>query len=307
MASDSRVTGGERWDWSPKVLSLPRPGTVAAVAGTMGTAYAYLAQAIWTAQTQVGSADGRIGLSGYAAQVQSAIVQARQEPALTELPNGEDRGTGELMIAGWDWRRGGFGAYHYFSTPIGHECAPVFESTRALSRAYFMGSGATEARARLKARMKEISADPRHLIDVGWEPMEILQDMIDDASVLDVGGAPQIVRAYQYGASEPFLVERPDGGFWLGGRELGSRSDLRAVRFGRDTEGRLQAQTFFPEGLSMYAIPPRAAPWDTEEADPLEPKRSAARWWRYRRRRGRATGHGFRRDARRLGDDEVGS
>ena len=67
-----------------------------------------------------------------------------------------------------------------------------------------------------------------------WEPLEVLLDVIGDSSVRTVGGVPQVMKIYQYGASEGFVWRARDGVDHFGGRPIlpSERFDRRIIEIG---------------------------------------------------------------------------
>lgn len=65
-----------------------------------------------------------------------------------------------------------------------------------------------------------------------WEPLEVLNDLLLDDAARTVGGAPQVIRIYQYGEAEPFVWRTPEGIDYFGGRPVqdGERFDRRVLR-----------------------------------------------------------------------------
>jgi hypothetical protein len=110
VISDSRATGGEVWDWCPKVLPLPRPATIAAVAGDLSLAYAYLVQAMSATILETGNRTGRVDIGNFVAQIDRLLKPARSSDHLTDLPPVGDMLEAELLIGGWSWRRSRFEA-----------------------------------------------------------------------------------------------------------------------------------------------------------------------------------------------------
>jgi|GEM_PF-4709290 len=108
---------------------------------------------------------------------------------------------------------------------------------------YFAGDASKEARTRLHALLNDRNA-PRPMrgdpgaseavkeMNLDWEPVEVLQRLIEDPNVRTVGGVPQLLKIYQNGLTETF-VWRDDSGDYFGGRMVkhGERFDRRVARF----------------------------------------------------------------------------
>jgi hypothetical protein len=96
---------------------------------------------------------------------------------------------------------------------------------------HLMGDAAPQARARLKRLMndRELPVPKRGDPDLerviaesffDWEPLEVLVDMTQARDVRSVGGAPQVVRIYQYGEAEAFVWRTASGTDYFGGRPI---------------------------------------------------------------------------------------
>jgi hypothetical protein len=251
VVSDSRATGGEVWDWCPKVLPLPRPSTIAAVAGDLGVSYAYLVQAVSATMLETGNRTGRVDLGNFVAQIERLLKPARSQEHLTDLTPAGDILDAELLIGGWSWRRSRFEAFKFFRDSAGDiQKQDALRGHMDTNGVHFFGSGWGDARDRLVARLRALNQPA----SVQWEPLEALLEMCADPDVREVGGAPQIVVANQHGVTDQFLVPSPgnDDELWFGGRPLGrQRSDLRALRFITNDAGRFDVEPYYPEGLSI--------------------------------------------------------
>lgn len=116
----------------------------------------------------------------------------------------------------------------------------VSESTS--SGVYFAGNVSPDAKIRLRDLMNasgenesgdQIGATPDVVqAKLDWQPVEVLQQLIAEATFDTVGGVPQLLKVYQYGASEAF-VWRQDSRDYFGGREVkhGERFDRRIAEF----------------------------------------------------------------------------
>lgn len=244
--SDSRISGGELWDRCPKLVSLPRPATAMAMSGDATTAYAFLLQAMNTCLLLDGNEVGRTDIRYLAKKLRDVYNDSRSE--VSDFPSSQDRPDVpkiDVLLFGWSWRRLQFEAYSYSYGVKGDIIMrPVVELKKEVPYGvYFAGDVKNEARERLK-QLLDKRGFPRILRGwndskkqaieavLNWEPLEILQDMIVDSDVHTVGGAPQLLRIYQYGMSESF-VWRTGEGDYFGGRKVkhGERFDRRIARF----------------------------------------------------------------------------
>lgn len=244
--SDSRLSGGESWDRCPKLIPLPRPATAIAMSGDATTAYAFLLQAMNACLLLDGNEAGRTDIQYLARKLRDAYSDSRSE--VTDLPSDQERPDVpelDVVLFGWSWRRLRFEAYSYSYDAVG---TLKMHTIRDLEEGmpygvYFAG----DARRAAKKRLGELldrrgaprplqnhddSAEQAKNANLDWEPIEVLQELIEDSDVRTVGGVPQLLKIYQYGLSESF-VWRTDSGDFFGGREVkhGERFDRRIARF----------------------------------------------------------------------------
>lgn len=244
--SDSRLSGGESWDRCPKLIPLPRPATAIAMSGDATTAYAFLLQAMNACLLLDGNEAGRTDIRYLAKKLRDAYSDSRSE--VTDLPPFQERPDVpelDVLLFGWSWRRLRFEAYSYSYDAEGklkmHTIRDLDETMPY--GVYFAGDGREEARKRLRGilnrrgaprplRGDDDSVEQARKANLDWEPLEVLQELIEDNDARTVGGIPQLLKIYQYGLSEAF-VWRTDAGDFFGGREVkhGERFDRRVARF----------------------------------------------------------------------------
>ncbi|GAA4473496.1 hypothetical protein [Phytohabitans houttuyneae] len=245
VASDSRISGGESWDACPKVMALPRPGTVMAMSGDAAEAYTFLLQAINTCNLLDGNLTGRTGLRYFAKKLRDAYADLRNH--VSDLPFGQKKAdTPKLDVAvfGWSWRDLRFEGYSFSYDPEGVLRMHNIPSLRreAAYPLHLMGDAASDARRRIHQLMKvrelprPMRGDPEssqvaHDAFLQWEPLEVIVEMAQDEEARTVGGTPQVIRIYQYGQAEAF-VWRTDDADYFGGRPVQSpeRFDRRIMR-----------------------------------------------------------------------------
>lgn len=252
--SDSRISGGESWDWCPKLMPLPRPATAIAMSGDATPAYAFLLQAMNACLLLDGNEAGRTDIRYLARKLYDAYAQSRKD--VTDLPSMQldaDVPNLDVVLFGWSWRRLRFEAYSYRYDRNGKlvmSTISEFNEARPYG-VYFAGDAAPTAKTRLHQLLKERGA-PRPMrgqpdskeqaqkAKLDWEPLEILQDLIADGMERTVGGVPQLLKIYQYGMSESF-VWRNETGDYFGGRQIGpmERFDRRVASF---VDGELNLQ-----------------------------------------------------------------
>lgn len=243
LASDSRLSGGESWDTCPKIVALPRPATAVAMSGDATAAYAFLLHAINTCHLMDGHASGRADI-GYLANKLRALY-AENRAHVFDLPAGQqkpDRVALNVVLVGWSWRNLCFEGYSFKYDKNGdlqmHRLHQLED--RAWGSFYLAGDASVSARRQLWKLIRERQftlpkpkEDPESAriasgTFLNWEPLEVLRQTIANPSNRTVGGAPQLLKIYQYGECESF-VWRDSSGDYFGGRPVrhGERFDRR--------------------------------------------------------------------------------
>lgn len=251
--SDSRVSAGELWDLCPKLIPLPRPATAIAMSGDATTAYAFLLQAMNTCLLLDGNEAGRTDIRYLARKLRDIYSESRSE--IKDAPSWQSNADIELnvILFGWSWRRLRFEAFSYKYNIHGNlVMQPVseLEEDKAYG-VYFAGDATQAAKEALSKLLHDkglqypkksdpAAATVAREANLDWEPLEILQNVINDSDIRTVGGVPQLLRIYQYGMTESF-VWRDESGDYFGGRPVrhGERFDRRIVQF---EDGKLQVK-----------------------------------------------------------------
>jgi hypothetical protein len=75
----------------------------------------------------------------------------------------------------------------------------------------FAGDRAVEARNRLASLLDSKYTNADEFQGLNWEPFEVIRDMLRDPNHSEtIGGAPQVVKVYQYFQTAPLAVYWPD-------------------------------------------------------------------------------------------------
>lgn len=216
------------------------------MSGDATTAYAFLIQAMNACLLLDGNEAGRTDIRYLARKLRDLYAESRRE--VGDLRPGQTKADVpelDVVLFGWSWRRLRYEAYSYKYDRMG---AMVMTPIRDLEEStaygvYFAGDASKEAKARLRTILdyadapRPMSGDPgaseaaKEMV-LDWEPLEVLQQLIDDPDARTVGGAPQMLKIYQNGLTEAF-VWRDDSGDYFGGRAVkhGERFDRRVARF----------------------------------------------------------------------------
>ncbi len=215
VASDSRLTGGVTFESGPKLFPLPRGDSVIAFAGDTWFAYPLIIQLLRYVD-DFDRANSRAqdicDMVGHCERVCSALL--RELVSLSSpIPEGIDIARDfTIALAGYSWQRQRFKVWTSLVSRSGD-----FKFTRPLKSlhgAVFLGSGRAEAFRRLGRMLPSRKRGGRTQLprQLGWEPFDILRDVIREGVDVSVGGAPQIVKVYRHMNSMTYAVPWRMGG-----------------------------------------------------------------------------------------------
>ncbi len=216
FATDSSLTGGEKWNQGVKLFELPRPDCLICFAGETGRAYPLILNLISSIKLDRRLQSPRTDIEevlSYLATLFTSLVGT----IVNEIP-GQDihelRAGAKFLFGGWSWLQGRFRVWQlYYSKD---------------AEAFVYQEGTDEPN---KNRIYTFLGDPEDVVDnatqaykqlifdndiqddkMDMEPLQILIEMSRDRSIRTVDGAIQIAKVYKSGASEFFGINWPSSG-----------------------------------------------------------------------------------------------
>lgn len=237
VASDSRLSGGERWDACAKVFDIGRTDAVLAFAGDTSRALPLVFQAVATTRSYEGSALRTLDLPKFAGHLRRVLnlvlsravgVAAEQEPDC------------EFILAGWSWSLNRFLIYKFeFDRGADGFISYATKPPRSLKKlGYPSFAIAGDGGPILKGKLAEKIG--RNLIpaDTDYLPLEELyQQTVDDSFRLSsVGGPVQVIKIYRSIRIEHLAVE-VDGELSISGRPRLPAENISLRRIVRSSTG----------------------------------------------------------------------
>lgn len=243
--SDSRLSGdGTTFDSCPKIFTLPRNDCVISFAGYTGHAYPMMMQLISAIDSHAPSLRGSLGLSELRTHMLKIFNLMADDIQPSSFINSDVNLDPEatFLFGGWSWTRKRFqlwtirynssakqfGAhpvewltYHPEAKKIVHRRRKNEKGEVNIGHFAFAGDQAPIARAAL---LEKLNTRTRAEIEkpLDWEPFEVVRDMLRDINKSEtIGGAPQVVKVYQYMQTATFGVYWPtrvEGKVFLQGR-----------------------------------------------------------------------------------------
>ena len=235
FATDSSLTGGEKWNQGVKLFELPRPDCIICFAGETSRAYPLILNLISSIKLDRRLRSSRTDveevlsyLSNLFTTLVGTIVNEIQGLDIHDL-----RAGAKFLFGGWSWLESRFRFWHlYYSKDaegfVFKECTDEPNKNRIYT---FLGDPENLVDDAAKA-YKQLIFDNDTLDDkMDMEPLQILIAMARDQSVRTVDGAIQIAKVYKSGTSEFFGINWPskDGKPHFQGRSFipHSKPDVR--------------------------------------------------------------------------------
>ena len=217
FATDSRLRGGEAWDYGLKLLDIGRSDSLICFAGATRRAYPLILQAMNSVRSNIEWTDPRLDVYDILSSLCKLFTEVCN--GINDLPKGDNihevRSEAEFLFGGWSWREQHFGIWRiYYSEALqafSHDAihnkglVHVFCS---LSKDEHQDSTIiTEAERLLDDRL--FAMGRRHA-ELDMEPLSVLVQMSrDDTAYPTVGGALQIGKVYRSGRNEFFGILWP--------------------------------------------------------------------------------------------------
>ena len=246
FATDSCLTGGEKWKHGIKLFELPRKDCLLCFAGDTMRAYPLVLNLV-----------SSIHLDKYL-QSPSATLEEVLEflselftklvKTITEVDRERihlERGSAEFLFGGWDWQKGANGAFRvwklYYSEGVeGFIFDELSNSSNQTIFYTFMGNAESfgDIEKEAKDRFKKLLSDEDKIgSKLDMEPLRILCGISLDKSIREVDGSLQIAKVYKSNRTEFFGIywESSKGKPCFQGREYNEINKPLVRYFNPDT------------------------------------------------------------------------
>lgn len=242
FATDSTLTGGEKWDHGIKLFELPRKDCLLCFAGETARAYPLILNLVSSLQFNKRLENPETSISEILNHV-SDLFTNLIKAVVSEIPRNnihELRGSARFLFGGWCWQTSSFRIWKlYYSQDAEGFLFDELTNDAKKTRLYtFMGGAAIDIEEEAKKRFKSILLD-EDLVDLklDMEPLRVLRDVALDSSVREVGGSLQIAKVYKSGKTEFFGIYWPSikGNPCFQGREYNEHNKPSVRYFSPDT------------------------------------------------------------------------
>lgn len=214
--SDSRLCGGHRWDECPKLTTLPGNNCVLAFAGDTGYAYPMMMQIkqamsgyrrIETRAMDITDINGHV--MNHANHLMSSVYDLADPDYVPD---------NEFIFGGYSWIEKKFKIWRYYYKQHEKAFAKDGKPHRILTNVDGHLVVIGDQRENFKKELRELlrekygsASESGETFALDMEPFEALCRMLKKVSKSDtIGGAPQMIKAYQYMNSCPVGVYWPE-------------------------------------------------------------------------------------------------
>ena len=213
--SDSRLCGGHRWDECPKLTTLPGDNCVLAFAGDTGYAYPMMMQIrqamngyrrIETRAMDITDINGHV--INHANHLMNSVYDLADPNYIPD---------NEFIFGGYSWIEKKFKIWRYYYKKNEKEFTKDGKPHRILSNVDGHIVAIGDQRENFKKELRKLlrekygeDIENHEQLSLDMEPFEALCRMLRKVSKTDtIGGAPQMIKAYQYMNSCPVGVYWP--------------------------------------------------------------------------------------------------
>lgn len=214
FASDSRLCGGHRWDECPKIMTMQREDCMLCFAGNTDYSYPMMMQINYSINefNHIKSrAMDIVDLNGYVLNHINHLSQS-----VYSMADPHEQSENEFIFGGYSWVNKEFRMWRYYYVNSRHCFIKDGKKHRIIANIpgniFVIGDQKEnlkqELRNILKARYGN-QCENYGKLGLDMEPFEALVNLLKRADPTDtIGGAPQMVKTYQY------MNSRPVGIYW---------------------------------------------------------------------------------------------
>ena len=225
FASDSRLSGGQRWDGCPKILALPRSDALMSFAGATDSAYPVMLQLANSIAHYPPSVERRLDIAHLKGHTIRLLNQMREliGGPFPAGQDGPDPPQALFFLGGYSWRYRAFYAWKliYEDDSFRFVRAVRGWQNRDGWRLAFGGDAdaVEHAHERLIARLRAPGRERTYEDGLDMEPFEVIRDIVREDRFGSVGGAPQIAKVYRHLNTQFFGVPW-NGALTVAGRPM---------------------------------------------------------------------------------------
>jgi len=210
IASDSRTRGSMVFDFSPKILPLPRSDCAICFAGNTAATYPLMLQLANAIAAHLPAKERSLDirtLKPHLLRVFTDIINNVKDAAEPIKPDDV-----QFIFCGYSWLSKSFEIWtiYYSEKDKKFAARPAKNMHRMMGKVAFIGDVAKEARSEFIKRLNSYKGQKPSHFEV--EPFKVLRDMLRNAGTdSTIGGAPQLVRIAEHMNTRILGVKWSDG------------------------------------------------------------------------------------------------
>ena len=210
FATDSSLTGGEKWNQGVKLFELPRPDCLICFAGDTGRAYPLILNLLSSIKLSKKLQSSHTNIEEVLAHL-STMFTSLVGTIVNEI-QGQDihklRSDAEFLFGGWSWSKNCFRIWKLYYSKDAEGFIPQEYTGKVITYAFLGNPESLSETARKNLREdRETNGTEEDPLDM--EPLAALVKMSRDSDVREVDGAIQIAKLYKSGTSEFFGIKWP--------------------------------------------------------------------------------------------------
>jgi len=213
FATDSCLTGGEKWKHGIKLFELPRKDCLLCFAGSTIRAYPLVLNLVSSIHLdnylQSPSATLEEVLE-FLSELFTKLVKSITEVSKEQIH--DERGAARFLFGGWDWQEGPNGAFRvwelFYSKEVeGFIFKELTNNSTQIIFYTFLGDADIDVEKEAKERFKKLLADEDKIgSKLDMEPLRILSGISLDKDIREVDGSLQIAKIYKSNRTEFFGI-----------------------------------------------------------------------------------------------------
>jgi hypothetical protein len=260
FATDSCLTGGEKWKHGIKLFELPRKDCLLCFAGDTIRAYPLVLNLVSSIHLDKYLESPSATLEevlDFLSELFTKLVKTITEVDKERIH--EERGSAQFLFGGWDWQKGSTGSFRvwklYYSPEVEGFIFDELTNNNKQTMFYtFLGNASIDIEKEAKDRFKKLLADEDKIgSKLNMEPLRILSAISLDKGIREVDGSLQIAKVYKSNRTEFFGIywESSKGKPCFQGREYSEINKPLVRYFNPDTFEILESD--LPDRLSIIS------------------------------------------------------
>lgn len=210
FATDSSLTGGEKWNQGVKLFELPRPDCLICFAGDTGRAYPLILNLLSSIKLSKKLQSSHTDIEEVLAYL-STMFTSLVGTIVNEI-KGQDihklRSEAEFLFGGWSWSKNCFRIWKLYYSKDAEGFIPQEYTGKVITYA-FLGNPESLSETAKKNLKEERENSGTEEDPLDMEPLTVLIKMSRDSAIREVDGAIQIAKLYKSGTSEFFGINWP--------------------------------------------------------------------------------------------------